>query len=37
MKKRKHLTPQEVDFLGLKHNRIQKGKNTERHVIYDED
>lgn len=37
MKKRQYLTPQEVDFLGLNHNKIQKGKNKERHVISDED
>lgn len=37
MNKRRYLAPKEVDLLGLKHNKIQKGKEKERHVISDED
>lgn len=31
--KRRYLYPNEVDFLGLKHKKIQKGKNTEKHTV----
>lgn len=31
--KRRYLYPNEVDFLGLEHKKIQKGKNTEKHKV----
>lgn len=33
MKQRRYLKPEEVDFLGLNHNSIQKGETMERHCI----
>ena len=37
MKKRRYLTHDEVELLGLEHTILQKGKKRERHVIDEED